>query len=61
MTTTTEYRAMAEECIQWAREATTHNTRSAYLEIAKIWLTAADGRQDGEWPIRYPHIDADAA
>jgi len=61
MTTTTEYRAMAEECFQWAREATTHNARSAYLEIAKIWLTAADGRQDGEWPIRYPHIDADAA
>ena len=55
MTTTTEYRAMAEECFQWAREATTHNTRSAYLEIAKIWLTAADGRQDR------PHIDADAA
>jgi hypothetical protein len=35
MNTTTEYRAMAEECIQWAREATTHNTRSAYLEIRK--------------------------
>jgi hypothetical protein len=63
MTTTTEYRAMADECFQWAREATTHNnnTRSAYLEIAKILLTAADGRQDGASPIRYTHIDADAA
>ena len=61
MTTATEYRAMAEECFQWARKATTDNTRSAYLEIAKIWLAAAAVRQDGELPIRYPHIDADAA
>jgi hypothetical protein len=49
MTTTTEYRAMAEE---------SHNARSAYLEIAKIWLAVADVRQDEESPIRYPHIDA---
>jgi hypothetical protein len=55
MTTTTEYRAMAEECFQWARAATTHKARSAYLEIAKIWVTAAAVRQDR------PHIDADAA
>jgi hypothetical protein len=61
MTTTTEYRAMAEECFQWARVATTDSVRSAYLEIAKIWLAVADVRQDGELPIRYPHIDADAA
>jgi hypothetical protein len=57
MTTATEYRVMAEECFQWAREATTGNARSAYLEIAKIWLAAAAVLQDGE----YPHIDADAA
>jgi hypothetical protein len=61
MTTTTEYRAMAEECFQWAREATTHNTRSAYLEIAKIWLAVADVRQDGESPIQHPLTGADAA
>ena len=61
MTTTTEYRAMAEECFQWGREATTHKARSAYLEIAKTWLAMADARQDGESPIRYPHIDAEAA
>jgi hypothetical protein len=61
MTTTIEYRAMADECFQWAREATTHNARSAYLEIAKIWLAVADVRQDGELPTRYPDIDADAA
>ena len=60
MTTTTEYRAMAEECFQWAREATTHNTRSAYLEIAKIWLTAADGRQDRPHA-RQPPSEADRA
>ena len=61
MTTTTEYRAMADECFQWAREATTHNARSAYLEIAKIWLAASAVRQDGELPVRFHHIDADAA
>jgi len=61
MTTTTEYRAMAEECFQWARDATTRNARSAYLEIAKMWLAMADARQDGGPPVRYPHIDADAA
>jgi hypothetical protein len=60
MTTTAEYRAMAEECFQWAREVTTQKPRSAYLEIAKIWLAAADARQDGESPIN-PHIDAEAA
>jgi hypothetical protein len=61
MTTATEYRAMAEECFQWARKATTDNVRSAYLEIAKIWLAAAAVRQDGELPVRFHHIDADAA
>jgi hypothetical protein len=61
MTTATEYRAMAEECFQWARAAKTKSVRLAYLEIAKLWLAAAAVRQDGELPIRYPHIDADAA
>jgi hypothetical protein len=60
MTTAAEYRAMADECFQCARVAKTDNVRSAYLEIAKIWLAAADVRQDGESPIRDPHIDADA-
>jgi hypothetical protein len=58
MTTTAEYRAMADECFQWAREVTTHGARSAYLEIAKMWLAMADARQGGS---RHPHIDADAA
>jgi hypothetical protein len=61
MTTATEYRAMAEECFQWAREATTGNARSAYLEIAKIWLAVAAARQSRQLPIRPHHIDADAA
>ena len=52
MTTATEYRAMAEECFKWARGAKTDNTRSSYLEIAKIWLAAA-AHQDGELPIRF--------
>jgi hypothetical protein len=61
MTTATEYRVMAEECLQWARGATIDNTRSAYLEIAKLWLAAAAVRQNGELPVRFHQIDADAA
>jgi hypothetical protein len=48
MTTPAEYSAMADQCFQWARFAKTDNVRSAYLEIAKIWLKAAAVRQDGE-------------
>ena len=36
------------------------SVRSAYLEIAKVWLEAAAAREDGELPIRSHHIDADA-
>jgi hypothetical protein len=61
MTTAIEYRLMADECFQWARAAKTESVRLAYLEIAKVWLAAAAVRPDGELPIRYPHIDADAA
>jgi hypothetical protein len=32
-----------------------------FLEIAKLWLAAAAVRQNGELPVRFHHIDVDAA
>jgi hypothetical protein len=41
MKTAAEYRAMAEECFQWAREARTAEVRASYLQLAQVWLDAA--------------------
>lgn len=42
--TAAEYRAMAEECFTWAREAHDNDVRSAYLQLAQVWLDAASKR-----------------
>ena len=41
MKTAAEYRVMADECFQWAREATDNDVRAGYLAIAQVWLDAA--------------------
>jgi len=41
MKTAAEYRAMAEECFNWAREAQTKENRVSLRQLAKIWLDAA--------------------
>ena len=41
MKTAAEYRAMAEECFKWAREALTNETRVALRQLAQIWLDTA--------------------
>jgi hypothetical protein len=41
MKTASEYRAMAEECFKWAREAHTAEVRASYIQLAQIWLKAA--------------------
>jgi hypothetical protein len=41
MKTATEYRAMADECFKWAREAQTGAVRVSLLQLAQIWLDAA--------------------
>jgi hypothetical protein len=41
MKTAAEYRAMADECCLWAREATDNDVRAGYLALAQIWLDAA--------------------
>jgi hypothetical protein len=56
MTTAAEYRAMAEECFCWAREAVTDESRFSYLGMAQIWLEAAS-KLDGLPAIRNPNPD----
>jgi len=41
MITAEEYRAWAEESLEWARIATKENSRSAYIKWAEIWLELA--------------------
>jgi hypothetical protein len=41
MKTAAEYRAMAEECFKWAREAQTKENRVELRQLAQIWLDAA--------------------
>ena len=41
MKTAAEYRALAEECFQWARETHDRVVRAGYLELAQVWLDAA--------------------
>jgi hypothetical protein len=53
MKTAAEYRAMADECFQWAREAQTDEVRESYLQLARIWLNTAS-KLDGLPPTRSP-------
>ncbi len=47
-----EYRAMADQCLRWAREAPDADAREACLILARIWLKAAT--QEETSPIRLP-------
>jgi hypothetical protein len=48
-----EYRVMAGECFEWAREAQTEDERLVYLTLAQTWLEEA-ARHDGASQIRLP-------
>jgi len=41
MTTATEYRQYAQECMVSAREATSDPIRKQFLDLATLWMTAA--------------------
>jgi len=41
MKTAAEYRAMAEECFKWARQARMKETRVSLRQLAQIWLDKA--------------------
>jgi hypothetical protein len=51
MKTAAEYRAMAEECSQWAREAKANEVRMSLRQLAQVWLNAAS-KLDGPPPTR---------
>ena len=53
MKTAAEYRAMADECFEWARDAKTDEVRASYLQLAQVWLDAAS-KLDGLPPTRIP-------
>jgi hypothetical protein len=59
MKTAAEYRAMADECFKWAREAQTDEVRASYLQLAQGWLDAAS-KLDGLPPTRTPPALDDA-
>jgi hypothetical protein len=52
MSTPDDYRAMAEECFRWARQAQTEDKRQAYLDVApdvarsrvgpRLWPSSSD-------------------
>jgi hypothetical protein len=41
MITAAEYRAWAEESLEWAQFATNQSSRHAYIRWAEIWLESA--------------------
>jgi hypothetical protein len=53
MKTTAEYRAMAEECFKWGREARTYEVSAYYLQLAQVWLDTA-AKLDGLTLTRTP-------
>ena len=65
MTTATEYRQFAQECMASAREAMTDPVRKQFLDLAKLWLTAAerlDGRSELPHPVKLDgHRSPDSA
>jgi hypothetical protein len=47
MTTAVEYRQYAKECLESAREATSDPIRKQFLDMAKLWMLAADKLDPG--------------
>jgi hypothetical protein len=41
MITAAEYRAWAEESLEWARNAANESSREAYIKFAESWLESA--------------------
>ena len=41
MATAADYRKLAEECFEWAREASDASVREHYAKLGQIWLESA--------------------
>ena len=59
MKTAAEYRAMADKCFKWAREAQTVEVRASYRQLALIWLDTAS-KLDGLPPTQSPPVPNEA-
>jgi hypothetical protein len=51
-----QFREFASECIASARSATSERERQQYLEMAKIWMTAAQQLEDGMTQVGSPPL-----
>jgi hypothetical protein len=50
MITTAEYRAWAEESLEWAQNATNESSRQAFIRWAEVWLEiGVAGRASGRF------------
>ena len=47
MSKTDEYRQFANDCIVWARIATSDDQREQFLELAKKWMNDAESIDQG--------------
>src|SRR6266480_7185583 len=47
MSKTDEYRQIANDCIVWARIATSDDQRDQFLELAKNWMSDAESIDQG--------------
>jgi hypothetical protein len=47
MSKTDEYRQFANDCIVWARIATSDDQREQFLELAKKWMSDAESIDQG--------------
>lgn len=45
MPTSDEFRTYAQECLRWAREATTDKEREAFFDMARAWTQAAAAQE----------------
>ena len=51
MITAANYRQYAKECTQGARSATSDPIRKQFLELAKLWMTAAESLESYSGPL----------
>ena len=54
MATAKEFRQYPHECIESARGAANETIRQQFLDLAQLWLTAAD-RQDSQADLPVPY------
>jgi hypothetical protein len=58
MTTTSEYRRYAEECLRWAEETDNDEHRQAFLDMAVAWLHVAPRGQNAPTQVPAPAVAA---